>query len=315
MILIISGNEKDNETDLVCRSLMYQEIDFLRLNMDDFLGQDAFVGQDFFVLKGRKYAYHDFDLVWVRRNIASFNSMFRDEAFDYRSNLAMNLYNKKEWNLFAKFFFTQFPQERMVNEARGYFADKVDQLNLARKIGLPTADSLFSNNARDLQRYEQRAVISKPAGNLGYVRRNEAVVKAYTEVVDHETLPANFLNAFFQEKLEGIHEIRSLYLDGEMYNCGLIKPNNSENHIDVKRQEGLRCQPVSLPPTFAAKVKEFMQGLGFRIGFIDILKTATGYKFIEMNPYGKFLFYSNACNFNFDHRIANFLIHEARRNQ
>ena len=56
MILIVSGNEKDNETDLVCRSLMYQEIDFLRLNMDDFLGQDAFVGQDFFVLKGSTIA-------------------------------------------------------------------------------------------------------------------------------------------------------------------------------------------------------------------------------------------------------------------
>ena len=315
MILIISGNEKDTETDLVCRSLMYHELDFLRLNMDDFLTRKVYVSQSFFAIEGNKYEYQDFDLVWVRRNLATYNSMFQDGAFDYRSNLAINLFNYQEWNLFAKFFFNQFPQHKMVNQARGYFADKIDQLLLAKEIGLNTADSLFSSNVEHLKLYEKRELISKPAGNIGYLSQNENIVKAYTEVVDLETLPPHFMTSFFQEKLEANYEIRTLYLNGELFNCGLIKPQNSENNIDIKNQVDLRCQPVNLPEHFAGKIREFMEKIGFRIGFIDILKTADRYEFIEMNPLGKFLYYSYACNFNFEHRIANFLIHEARQNK
>lgn len=313
MILILSTNEQDNETDLVCKSLIYCEVDFLRVNVDDFHLGNVYVSEAFFVVGGTKYRFQDFDLVWIRRSIANFNGMFHNNAFDAKSNLRINLYNFQEWNLFLKFLFLQFPKERMVNQAAGYFADKIDQLMLAREIGLAVPESLFSNNANDLQQYESREIISKPAGNLGYLQRRGRTVKAYTELVAPETLPSHFLPAFFQEKLEATYEIRTLYLDGDFFNCGLIKARNSSHPVDVKNQDGLRCQPVSLPAPFSAKIREFMKRIGFQIGFVDILKTASGYQFIEMNPYGKFLYYSHSCNFNFEHRIANFLMHEANR--
>ncbi len=310
MILILSRNEQDNETDLVCRCLMYHEVAFRRVNVDDFLLRNVFVSQEFFVIDGEKFCFQDFDLVWIRRGFTSYNSRFSDKEYDSQSNSEINLFNFQEWNLFMKFLFMQIPPERMVNQARGYFADKIDQVLLAKEIGLPAPDSFYSNNASDLRQYESREIISKPGGNLGYLRRKDKVVKSYTEIVNTETLPPNFQTAFFQEKLEAQHEIRTLYLNGELFNCGMIKAENSVQHVDIKNQKGLRCHPVNLPESFAEKIREFMQKIGFRIGFIDILKTANGYQFIEMNPYGKFLFYSHACNFNFEHRIANFLINE-----
>lgn len=312
MILILSSNEKEAETDLVCRGLFFQKIDFLRLNVDDFLNKNCLVTDQYFVIEDKKYFYGDFDLIWVRRNITSLNTNFKGEDLDYRSNLSLNIFNFREWNTFIKYFFTRFPAEKMVNRASSYFLSKVEQLDVAREVGLSVPNSLFANSAQQLQSHPQGTeLINKSANNLGYIQRNGKTHKAYTEVVSPDTIPNQFLVSFFQEKVEGIHEVRTLYLDGKLYNCGLIKPENADNHVDVKKQSDLRCHPIDLPPEFEEGVRAFMQRIGFRIGFLDLIKTDKGYRFIEMNPYGKYLYYSHACNFNFEHRITNFLIHEA----
>ncbi len=313
MILIFSNNEQEDETDLVCRSLMYHEVPFRRINVDEFQQRNVYVSEDFFVIENEQYHFREFDLVWIRRSRSSFAPPFHDDAFNQESNLKLNRFIQQESKLFLKFLFAQFPKERMVNQASGYSADKIDQLLLAREIGLSIPGNLYANSSSLLQQFERREIINKPGGNLGYLQKGGKTVKAYTEVATAENLPKEFQTSFFQEKIEAVHEIRTLYLDGELFNCGLIKTHGGSHPIDIKNQEGLRCQPVKLPQAFADKIRTFMERIGFRIGFIDILRSRQGYHFIEMNPYGKFLYYSYSCNFNFEHRIANFLMHEARR--
>ena len=307
MILIISNNELDNETDLVCRWLIRKEANFLRLNMDDFLRHSCLVGMKDFVYNGKRYSYTDFSKIWVRRKLNRLPITFKDENFDTISNVDVNNFQQGEWEKFMHFFLSRFPHDRMINKAEGYFLSKIEQLDLAEKYELNPPASYFGNSL-DLFGTE-KSLIHKPAGNLGYLQGKDGVYAAFTEVIHPSLKIERLLPSFFQDMVNALYEIRVLFCNDQIFACGMIKSDEEEN-VDVKKQDSVRHSPVLIPIEYQNKIKAFMKSVGFKVGTLDVIKSKDDYHFIEMNPIGKFSFYSDVGSFGMERKIAELLMEE-----
>jgi len=53
-----------------------------------------------------------------------------------------------------------------------------------------------------------------------------------------------------------------------------------------------------------------MKSVGFKVGTLDVIKSKDDYHFIEMNPIGKFSFYSDVGSFGMERKIAELLMEE-----
>lgn len=193
----------------------------------------------------------------------------------------------------------------MVNKLDGYFMSKISQLELAHNFELNPPKSFFTN---DLTLLDRKSVyIHKPASNLGYVKGEGGVFAAYTELLATDLKLQKLFPSFIQEKLDALYEIRITYCNNLIYACGMIK-SGDESNIDVKEQDSVRYSPVIIPEEYQRKIKAFMKAIGFKIGSLDIIKSKKNYHFLEMNPIGKFAFYSDVGVFGIEEKIADLLI-------
>jgi len=69
MILIISNNEIDSETDTICKLLLRKSAAFVRLNLDDFISSDCIISSTYFHYCGMQYLYSQFTKIWIRRSL------------------------------------------------------------------------------------------------------------------------------------------------------------------------------------------------------------------------------------------------------
>jgi glutathione synthase/RimK-type ligase-like ATP-grasp enzyme len=83
--------------------------------------------------------------------------------------------------------------------------------------------------------------------------------------------------------------------------------------LDVKRSVGfsetVRMVPFKLPKEVEINISGLMSDLGLNCGAIDIIKNKNGeFYFLEVNPVGQVLGYSNPVNYKIEKEIANWLI-------
>lgn len=179
------------------------------------------------------------------------------------------------------------------------FNNKINQLALARKIGLHIPNSLISNNYSEVESFirNNEKVIFK-AFNMPqwYSKRNGSFYTTATTVINesvikNEKKSIELCPGIYQEYINKKFELRITVM-GDRYIAVKLHSQQSPSSI-VDWRVGDYDFPIErfdLPESVWKKISKFMQISGLRFGCIDmIVDENERYVFLEINPSGQFL--------------------------
>ena len=139
--------------------------------------------------------------------------------------------------------------------------------------------------------------------NMGYtvsIRKNEI-----------ESLPDFFDLSLFQEKLDKLFEIRTIYLNGNIYSQAIFSQSREAAALDYRLgyDSGMRMCNYTLPEQIEMQVNQLMKEMNLNFGSLDIVLTKDKrYVFLEVNPNGQYEAVSLSTNSNVDYEVAKFLM-------
>lgn len=306
MILIISTHENDIETDLICKNLIMEGRRFFKLTPELITHSKFRCSDEWFQINNRKLYFNQFSCVLIRRWNFRWPEHHYTEELSDASNTDLNIFLDEEWKCFSKHFFRCFNPESMITSPELLFMDKLEQLTLAKSCGLMTPPFIFENH-QDPDR-EHQHFITKPITNLGYLfdRNHQTAYSSYTQSCSALKDYDSFGLSMIQKKIESQVELRVHYIHGETYTCGMYK-EKSEADCDIKTSK-FRCFRYQLPDEIESKIHLFMQNCRSKFGIIDMILQERNHVFIEINPIGKFAFYSSKCNLHIDQHLSKLII-------
>ncbi|MGB8195207.1 MAG: hypothetical protein WCF67_24940, partial [Chitinophagaceae bacterium] len=193
--------------------------------------------------------------------------------------------------------------------------DKLLQLSAARKAGLTTPESIFTNDPdaiKDLfERYNGNLIV-KLHGALSKSMEGNTAFFPTTKLTPadldrlHELA---YCPMIFQEYIEKAYELRIVYADGDFF-TGMI-PNRHAGVTDWRTIQGggIAWQPYELPATLQENIHGMMQSLGLVFGAIDVIRNTAGeYVFLEVNPQGEWGMLQKYLDYPIGETIAQKLI-------
>lgn len=125
------------------------------------------------------------------------------------------------------------------------------------------------------------------------------------------SLPEFFDLSIFQEKLDKLFEIRTIYLDGKVYSEAIFSQSRDVAALDYRLgyDSGMRMCNYTLPEVIEKQVVQLMKELDLNFGSLDIVVTKDKrYVFLEVNPNGQYGAVSQTTNSNVDYEVAKFLM-------
>lgn len=319
MILILSFKEYEQCTDPVIDWLLYYNVPFLKLTQQD-LYDSSKVSID---VTNRKLIYNGVDLI-KEVNCIYFRRFEDNIHLNLRSGYPISqvLFELKyELNDLIKHIFFLLKDKIWFPAPYNVSIDKLTSIIYAQDCGLKVPKSLVSNNKQDfidfLSKYPSSII--KPIRFSGYYIMGDNTYNVYTNSIDIEDITQLESDIFFpsliQEKVNKDFEIRTFYLDGDMYASAILVDDKS--YDDVKRNfasEHIQWIPFKFPDEIENKIRLFMNKISLNTGSIDMIKTVDGeFTFIEVNPVGQYIAPSNRCNFNLEKLIAKWLIKNGTR--
>ncbi|MET3538036.1 grasp-with-spasm system ATP-grasp peptide maturase [Chryseobacterium limigenitum] len=264
--------------------------------------------------------------IWYRRPnrraipIRTIQASLFSEKIDNQDLLSrlMNSANKEVDNINLYDLTSKYESENILGNALKYEVNKFEVLRIANSVGIDIPKSIFTNSkARLIDFYNECSgdIISKLHDMLLCdIKDIHSTYATYTEKIELSfinDLPEHFFIGHFQEKLEKVYEIRSFYLDGEIFSMAMFSQKNERTSVDFRRYDRNsmnRRVPYKLPSVLEDRIRLLMQKLDLNCGSLDIVKTKNNYVFLEVNPVGQFGFVTGACNYNLHKKIAEYLI-------
>ena len=254
--------------------------------------------------------------VWYRRGNLSLNYHSKNSLTD--NNPEINAYFD-QYNREQAYITTQFLSELLssgfkhINRIEDNFLNKLTVLNVARKVGLTTPESLITSDKRRLT--FDSTLINKSLLNPVYFRYSGGMTfGSLTELITSERekeLPDKFPLSFFQSTIKKLFEIRTFFLNSSFYSMAIISQNDSQTTTDFRNyndENPNRFLPYQLPYSIERKIKKLCRVLNVNCGSVDILySTDKQYYFLEINPVGQYDMVSVPCNYDLHEKIANYL--------
>src|SRR5690606_4799501 len=314
MILILS-NKKEPSTDAVIDYLLHRGIGFIRINSEDLLDQDDLdidLKSNVWTIGGQKVCLDQINVVWYRR-WHSYNGKFNLKT-QFKNQVIREI--TAELEELSHFLFLRLQGKRFLSDVQAIRKhNKLYTLFLAKNVGLNVPDSRIVNSKQILEKdiFNAKCITKPIADSFAFSGEGEDLYKVFTDPVSHsvvEKLDDYFFPSFFQQKIDSQLEIRSFFLDGEYFSTAILNSTT----LDVKRSVGFNAENVKMVPFMLQddvkeKLSLLMSKLGLNCGAIDLIKDKDGaIYFLEVNPIGQFLGYSNACNYQIEERIASWLI-------
>lgn len=194
--------------------------------------------------------------------------------------------------------------------------NKIEVLLKAKEIGINIPSFLLTSKKAELIEFKNKhtTIITKPIYNADVIKFDEFNTGVmYTKIVTDKVIDKvteTFFPSLFQECIIKEYEIRVFYLDGAFYSSAIFTNNNDDN-IDYrdKGTHKIRSITYQLPKNIEKQLTKLMQVMELNTGSIDMIKCKSGkYYFLEINPCGIYEGISNACNYNLNKKIAEWLI-------
>lgn len=314
MILILS-NKKEPSTDAVVDYLLHRNIDFIRINSEDLLNHEDLnidVSSNTWVIGGQRVNLDMINVVWYRR----WNSF--DGKFDLNTIFKNQVLREmtSELDELSNYLFLRLQEKKFLSDIQAIRKhNKLYTLTLAANVGLNIPNSLVINSKEILLKdiFNEQYITKPIADSYAFSGEGDDLYKVFTEPLLGsviEKLDNNFFPSLFQEKVESQFEIRTFFLDGDFFSTAILNSTT----LDVKRSVGFHAEDVKMVPfllqqDIREKLQVLMNKLELNCGAIDLIKDKDGkFYFLEINPIGQFLGYSNYCNYQIEEKIANWLI-------
>ncbi|AZA50819.1 grasp-with-spasm system ATP-grasp peptide maturase [Chryseobacterium carnipullorum] len=268
----------------------------------------------------------DVKAIWYRRPgrrplpIRTIPQDLITEKIDNKKLETLLLYsaNKEIENINAHDLANTYKAKNMLGGPMKYEVNKFQVLKIAKNIGIDIPKSILTNSKSKLVDFFNECnseIISKMHDMLLCdIYETHSTYATYTEKIELSfinNLPDYFFIGHFQEKLEKEYEIRSFYLDGEIFSMAMFSQKNKQTSVDFRRynRDSMnRRVTYRLPSVLEDQIRMLMQKLNLNCGSIDIVKTKDRYVFLEVNPVGQFGFVTGACNYHLHKKIAEYLI-------
>lgn len=317
MILIISNSIAEPTTDMVIDWLIKQNASFFRINTDDIY---SFNKKNIYSFSDNKLVIgdavidtNDVKVIWYRRwydydglPVKPKNQVERQLRHELISEINSFLYFIQ--HLFSDKIWLCSPLANLTH-------NKLNTIKAARKNGLMVPETLLTNSKEELLQFKSlhKDIITKPiADPTIYIDARGDGYKSYTDVLSDKLLnklPEYFYLSLFQKKVESAYEIRSFFLDGEIFSTAILNSETIDIKLSVRTQTDMVMSSYNLPESVKNGVRLTMQQVGLNTGSFDMIRDKNGqYYFLEVNPVGQFTGYGQPCNYYLEKRVADWLI-------
>lgn len=309
--VLIFSNNYDQSTADVTDWIEHLGFTWKRINGEGIINNITFILE-----KVNNNHENNFVSLWYRRT-------FPHEFYEYfKKMIPNNYFHELANNVFQEFetihsyvYDLHFSQIKIKLSNNKIKINKLNVLNIASKCGLEIPNSLITTCKDELLKFfeQNNRIITKAASNSFSLNTNEGNITSYTNEVNFDfinTLPNSFYPSFFQEYIDKKYELRTFYIDRKCYSMAIFSQNNDKTKLDFREYDNElpnRCVPYQLPFFIEEKIINLMTELELNCGSIDLIRTNTGFVFLEVNEVGQFGMTSKPCNYYLEKEIAKFL--------
>ncbi len=233
------------------------------------------------------------DVVWIRRPE---QPQFNPKTSEADKKFAIQEYRSLYHSI--AFLLETFPVWCINRYSASRFTiQKSVQLQIARRCGLKTPDTLMSNNPEMVRAFLQRGGRTVCKGFTPHVWQKDgysSVAITETFEISSDKLPSDevltYAPAIYQELVPKDYDIRMVLMGNHIYSYAL---RNTKKALDWRQDAGfghVSAELVPTPPDVEKGVLEFARQTGVCFGSLDFGVDAQGqWWFLEINEQGQFL--------------------------
>ena len=298
-MLLVVTNKTDLASDYLILRLKDRRIPFLRLNTEDFgekFEVDIAIGNatNFSITfdHGKRLSDDEISAVYFRQPRAPTGPAdiaLSDAAFARRE---LKEVLRGLWRL--------IDSGKWLNHPRNLWlaSNKVEQLNLAVKLGLQIPETCVTSSRKTLgEFYEHHCgrIICK-AVKHGFSQTDNVVTLATTKRVEPEYIERldeyATLPMIYQREIPKTYDVRVTVVGPRVFATAIHSQDYSETEVDWRVWDvsnfELRHEPIVLPPHVEHACREMTSRFGLRYAAIDLVFDKNGeYYFLELNPNGQ----------------------------
>jgi len=314
-ILIIT-NKSDYTADFLIKQLHEREIQFFRLNTEDFpikYSTSISLANDNFSIE-LKSANKNIDInqikgIWYRRpqkpHFSKLGLSDYDEEFATResSEFLLNL-----WNVLLDKRWVSNPNSLRIAERKAY------QLQKAIKSGFDVPITSFSNDPEhvlNLYNKLDKHVIVKPISHGDFSNGKAAIFTI--DLSDCSSIPdfeqASLSPFIIQEKVDKISDIRTVAIGHNIFSFEITKDGSTIVDWRTIIPSRLEYKVIITPKLIQERILSFMNDLNISFGAFDFAYTKTKeWIFLEVNPNGQWAWLEQITGIKISETLINFLI-------
>jgi len=256
---------------------------------------------------------------WYRRGIFQYA-----EPWDFKEKIpfktSVDNINRYNFDLIMNYVHKSFSTVG-INSYNDNYINKLTVLSIAEDVGLNIPRTIITNNIKELKKFiaNNTEIIIKPISTSKFSAvYNDNSYDIYYQTkkitkqdfVDDREIGITFAQKYIEKK----YEIRSFYINKEIYSMCIFSQESRQTEVDYRNYDNEnpnRCVPYSLPKEIEEKLVLLMERLHINCGSFDLIfDRKEQYVFLEVNPVGQYDWLSQHCNYYIDKKIASELIKE-----
>lgn len=247
------------------------------------------INNDFFEWKTNVALNVNFDTVWLRR--IAFPKLNNQIFFDEKAIM------EKELRIFLTSIYTNIvaPSSFWINPISSLLKenDKLNQLQLAKKVGLSIPKTLFSNEPEAIKKFIDSCslCVYKGLSSIGWVDSVLYVSRVTQNDMPNDVFLQN-MPGIYQEEVKKKYELRVMMFGYYPVAVKITLKSKETDYVEWGRfsDDELLYEQVDLPEKIINQLGRLMNELGFVFGCIDLMVTENDeYVFLEINQQGQFL--------------------------
>ncbi len=299
MTVLVVTNSNDSTADFALKQFSKRQIPFVRLNTDKLLTD---IEYDFEIKDGLtpynmgiKIGHDSLDVdsiksVWLRRP----EDPIPDPLI---TSAEAKKYCVVEANYLLRCIYALLDDRIWVSHPKSitYANVKLQQLELARKLGLIIPRSICTNNPDNAMKFigEVGQVVVKPF-KANVIETDGMTAVIYTSRVDEAAIKniasIKFAPTFFQEEIEKVKEYRVTIIGNDAFITSIDSQSDPRLKLDWRSSSNLPKKWVAddLPDEIIKKCFAMVKSYDLNYGAFDFALTPEGQiVFFELNPNGQ----------------------------
>ncbi len=247
---------------------------------------------------------------WHRRS--NIGDSYYSGNFEKHSNELLNVLSeflKIEEKTILEMAYSSLESIKSIGGINKVEINKLTALIKAKEVGLKIPETLITRNKKVVKtHFKDNEIISKGIQSSPIVFTEKYNLQSFTESIIIEDLSDVFHPSLFQSNIQKKHEIRSFFVNNEIYSMVILSQKDEMTKTDFRqynKKNPNRMMPYKLPDSIEDKIRKFMNLVELNTGSIDLIKTKDNeYVFLEVNPVGQYQFVSYYCNYHLNKKIA-----------